>query len=147
MMPDRLNGFNRIGFSFALSLVLTATVHSESHSKSDREVLDAFTGHWEGTFKVFTHEGILINQLQVRQQYWWDNDVQCGQFIERDREGNIVRADAKNYVKDGKLICQVTKDNGEKSEHRGRYTDDTLFWSRQTPGVVECFRERLAFLL
>ena len=40
-------------------------------------------------------------------------------------------------------MCQVTKDSGEQSEHHGRHSDNSLFWSRQTPDVVECFRERV----
>ena len=108
-----------------------------------REILDPFTGHWRGTFRVYTYDGRLVEQLEVEQCYRWDSDVQIGEFIDTYPDGRVVRAEARNYEKNGQLLCEVVKDNGERSLHQGRYTDGRLFWfSKPDDGTkVESFKE------
>ncbi|MEM7624492.1 MAG: hypothetical protein AAF333_02570 [Planctomycetota bacterium] len=110
-----------------------------------REVLDPWTGSWAGQFKVYAQDGRLLTTLDVKQRYRWDGDIQRAEFHETDQDGNVVTADAKNYVDDqGRLVCEVFKSTGEESKHFGNFTDGYLFWYGQTPGRIETFRERVA---
>ena len=52
-----------------------------------------------------------------------------------------MTADARNYVADGRLICEVDKSNGESSRHLGTVSDGQLFWHRKEPGAIETFME------
>ncbi len=113
---------------------------------STRDALDAFTGKWEGVFRVYTIDGELLHELHIRQHYWWDGDVQVGRFIEvgaGDADQPPVTADARNYVEDGQLLCEVVKSNGEQSVHRGVIDRGLVFWFTKTPGKVESFKEHV----
>jgi hypothetical protein len=114
--------------------------------KSLHEILDPFTAKWQGTFKVYSYDGRLVDQLEVEQRYWWEGDEQHAVFIERYRDGKTVRARARNYEKNGQFFCEVEKDTGERTVHLGRFEDGLLFWYRQTPdgNVTESFKERVA---
>ena len=114
-----------------------------AHAQSAREIFAPFNAHWKGTFKVYAHDGRLLNTIAVEQRYWWEDNVQRATFIEKSRDGKIVRAQAKNYAENGKLFCAVEKDNGEKSLHLGQYEDGALFWFRQEEGRIESFKERV----
>ena len=124
---------------FAIAAVAAA---QESHA---RRAFEPFTAHWKGTFKVYSHEGRLLDQLEVEQRYWWQGNEQHATFVEKYRDGRVVRAEARNYVQDGQLYCAVEKDNGEKSLHHGRWEDGALFWYRKTEdgAITECFKERV----
>jgi len=112
---------------------------------SIHDMLDPLTGRWKGTFKVYTLEGRLHEAIEVEQRYWWEGDIQRGRFVERYADGRVVNAEAMNYIKDGRLVCEVRKDNGEISNHRGRYENGVLFWhTRMADGSkVESFKERV----
>jgi len=114
-----------------------------AHAQSAREIFAPFNAHWKGVFKVYTHDGRLLHTIEVEQRYWWDGNVQRATFIEKARDGKIVRAQAKNYEENGKLFCAVEKDNGEKSLHLGHYADGALFWFRKEEGKVESFKEKV----
>lgn len=109
------------------------------------QILDPFTAHWRGEFKVYNFDGKLIDQLQVEQRYSWKGNEQIGVFIERYKDGKVVRARARNYEKDGQLVCEVEKDSGERTVHLGRFEDGALFWYRQTLDgkITESFKERV----
>ncbi|MGH7452311.1 MAG: hypothetical protein ACRENG_13270 [bacterium] len=113
--------------------------------KNAHQILDPFNANWRGEFKVYNFDGKLINQLEVEQRYSWKGDEQHGVFTERQRNGKVVRARARNYEKDGQLVCEVEKDNGERTVHFGRFEDGALFWHRQTPDgkITESFKERV----
>lgn len=121
-------------------IILAATF---AHAQTAREIFAPFTGQWKGVFKVYTHEGKLINQIAVEQRYWWEGEVQHAAFVEKSQDGKIVRAQARNYEANGKLYCAVEKDNGEKSLHLGRFEDGALFWFRKEEGTLESFKERV----
>ncbi len=110
-----------------------------------RQILDPFTANWRGEFKVYNFDGKLIDQLEVEQRYVWKGDEQYGVFTERQRNGKVVRARARNYEKDGRLVCEVEKDGGERTVHFGRFEGGALFWYRQTPDgkITESFKERV----
>lgn len=84
--------------------------------------------------------------MEVEQRYPWNGEEQIGVFIERHKDGKVVRARPRNYAKDSRLVCEVEKDNGERTVHLGRFEDDTLFGYRQTPDgkIAESFKERIA---
>lgn len=109
------------------------------------EILAPFTAHWKGVFKVYSHDGRLLHQIEVEQRYWWQGEEQLAEFIEKDRRGGVVKARARNYVKEGRLYCAVEKDNGEKSVHLGRFEDGALFWFRKNEdgATLESFKERV----
>ncbi|MCI0699089.1 hypothetical protein L0337_44690 [candidate division KSB1 bacterium] len=109
------------------------------------QILDPFNANWRGEFKVYNFDGKLIDQLEVEQRYSWKGDEQIGVFIERYKDGKVVRARARNYEKDGQLVCEVEKDSGERTLHLGRFEDGALFWYRQTPDgkITESFKERV----
>ena len=110
-----------------------------------RQILDPWTGKWAGVFKVHAPDGTVLTRLEVEQHYRWDGQVQVATFKETDTQGNVVTADAKNYVDaQGRLVCEVVKDTGEASQHWGHFTDGYLFWYGDTPGRIETFRERVA---
>jgi hypothetical protein len=113
--------------------------------KTIRQILGPFNANWRGEFKVYNFDGKLIDQLEVEQRYSWKGEEQHGVFVERHRNGKVVRARARNYEKDGRLVCEVEKDTGERTVHWGRFEDGALFWYRQTPDgkVTESFKERV----
>ncbi len=123
------------------SLLILAA--SSAHAQTSRDFFASFTGKWKGAFKVYTHDGRLINQIEVEQRYWWEGNVQRATFVEKARDGKIVRAHARNYEEHNKLYCAVEKDNGEKSLHLGHYEDGALFWYRREEGKLESFKERV----
>lgn len=107
-------------------------------------VLDQFDGDWAGTFRVYTYDGTLVDSLVAEHRYHWEGAVQHGTFTDRYPDGRVVRATARNYVEDGVLYCEVEKDNGERTVHRGRVQDGAVIWYRQTEeGLTESFRERV----
>ena len=110
-----------------------------------RAALDAFTGTWSGTFKVYRYDGRLLDQLETTHQYEWVDSVQHGVFVDRYPDGRTVRAEARNYVRDGVLYCEVEKENGVHTLHRGRLEGGVVFWYRQVEdgAVTESFRERV----
>ncbi len=122
-------------------LLLISTFPAQA--QTSREIFAPFTAHWKGVFKVYAYDGRLLDQIDVEQRYWWEGSVQRATFIEKARDGNVVRAQAKNYEENGKLFCAVEKDNGEKSLHRGHYEDGALFWFRSESGKIESFKERV----
>ena len=129
-----------------LALVLTCLTLSASAvtAEQGRTILDPWTGKWAGEFKVYGQDGQLLTTLKVEQHYRWDGDIQRAKFRETDAQGNVVTADARNYVDDqGELVCEVDKSTGESSKHRGNFADGYLFWHGKTPGRVETFRERV----
>lgn len=113
--------------------------------KTVHQILEPFNANWRGEFKVYNFDGRLIDQLEVEQRYSWKGEEQHGEFVERYRNGKVVRARARNYEKDGQLVCEVEKDGGERTMHLGRYEDGALFWYRQTPDgkITESFKERV----
>jgi len=124
---------------FMLLLVITFSAHAQSA----REIFAPFNAHWKGVFKVYAHDGLLLNAIEVEQRYWWDGNVQRATFIEKARDSKIVRAQARNYEENGKLFCAVEKDNGEQSLHLGHYEDGALFWFRKEEGKIESFKEKV----
>ncbi len=126
------------------NLLLLALIFTFSaHAQSAHEIFAPFNAQWKGVFKVYSHDGRLLDQIDVEQRYWWEGNVQRATFIEKARDGKIVRAQARNYEENGKLFCAVEKDNGEKSLHRGHYEDGALFWFRNESGKIESFKERV----
>lgn len=113
--------------------------------KTLHQILDPFNANWHGEFKVYNFDGKLIDQLEVEQRYSWKGEAQIGVFLERYKDGKVVRAHARNYEKDGRLVCEVEKDNGERTVHLGRFEGGALFWYRQTPDgkIIESFKERV----
>ncbi len=124
-------------------ILLLLCVAASVHAQTSREIFAPFTANWKGIFKVYTHDGRLLHQIEVEQRYWWEGNVQRATFVEKASDGKITRAQAKNYEANGKLYCAVEKDNGEKSLHLGHYEDGALFWYRKEEGRIESFKERV----
>lgn len=126
-------------------LVLLFLSSLSPQQQTFHQILDPFAANWRGEFKVYNFDGKLIDQLEVEQRYTWKGDEQIGVFIERYKDGKVVRARARNYEKDGQLVCEVEKDKGERTVHLGRFEDGALFWYRQTPDgkITESFKERV----
>jgi hypothetical protein len=126
-------------------LVLLFLSLLSSQQKTARQILDPFNANWRGEFKVYNFDGKLIDQLEVEQRYSWKGDEQHGVFTERQRNGKVVRARARNYEKNGQLVCEVEKDSGERTVHWGRFEDGALFWYRQASDgkITESFKERV----
>jgi len=116
-----------------------------AHGQSPRAALDPLTSRWTGTFTVYTPDGQLVESLQAEHRYRWDGDVQRGTIVDRYPDGRVVRSTARNYVsEEGTLVCEVTRENGERTVHTGRVRGETIFWHRETEdGLVESFRERV----
>lgn len=131
------------GFVFYTALL--AATFSFAQSRAAQEAFAPFTGKWQGVFKVFSYEGRLLDHITVEQHYWWESGEQHAAFIERGRDGRVVHAHARNYEKDGKLYCEVKKDNGQQSLHHGHFEEGTLFWYRRTGegNILESFKERV----
>ncbi len=125
--------------SLALMIVLL------SGPPTAKQILDPFTGRWEGQFKVYTYDGKLQDTLHVQQHYWWEGDIQHGRFIDTYPDGRVIKAKARNYEKDGRLVCEVDKTPGGRTVHHGRYTDGALFWFSKAKigGKIESFKERV----
>ncbi len=128
-----------------LLLVLLFLILLSPQQKTAHRILDPFNSNWHGEFKIYNFHGELIDKLEVEQRYSWKGEEQHGVFVERYRNGKVVHARARNYEKDGRLVCEVEKDNGERTEHWGRFEEGALFWYRQTPDgkITESFKERV----
>lgn len=128
-----------------LLLLLSSFILFSPQQKAVHQILERFNANWRGEFKVYNFDGKLIDRLEVEQRYSWKGEEQIGVFIERYKDGKVVRARARNYEKDGQLVCEVEKDNGERTVHFGRFEDGALFWYRQTPDgkITESFKERV----
>ncbi len=108
-----------------------------------RAALAPFTGHWKGPFVAYTHAGERVDSLVAEHRYRWDGDVQVGTQIDRYPDGRVERADARNYVRNDTLFCEVTH-GGETTVYRGRQVGEAVVWYRRTEaGLVESFRERV----
>jgi hypothetical protein len=129
----------------AILLLLLSFILLSPQQKTIHQVLEPFNANWRGEFKVYNFDGKLIDQLEVEQRYSWKGDEQHGVFTERHRNGKVIHARARNYEKDGQLVCEVEKDNGERTAHFGHFEDGALFWYRQTPDgkITESFKERV----
>ena len=129
------------------SFYLIVLIAFAAHSQSDLalQAFGPFNAHWKGVFKVYSYHGQLLDELEVEQRYWWEGDTQMATFIERYRDGRVVKAQARNYIKDGSMYCEVKKDTGEETVHLGHYENGTLFWYRKTPdnNTIESFKERV----
>ena len=132
----------RRAIPFLLFLFFSSTVAQE---KNYKEIFDPFTAHWKGVFKVYNYDGRLLDELQVEQRYWWEGGVQHAEFLDRYRDGRTVRAKARNYEKDGVMYCEVEKETGEKTVHRGHFEDSALFWYHKNAdgSKIESFKERV----
>ncbi|MEM9419379.1 MAG: hypothetical protein AAGA25_10070 [Planctomycetota bacterium] len=118
---------------------------ADTITDENRAILDPWTGHWEGRFKVYRPDGSLLTVLDVKQHYRWDGVVQRATFHETDQDGNVTTAEAANYQDaQGRLVCTVVKSNGERSLHLGTWSDGYLFWHADRPGTLESFKERVA---
>ncbi|NUO82793.1 hypothetical protein HUU05_22200 [candidate division KSB1 bacterium] len=124
---------------FAALLLLAVAAHAQTA----REIFAPFTATWKGVFKIYTHDGRLLDQIEIEQHYWWEGNVQRATFVEKNRDGKVTRAQARNYEAQNKLYCAVEKDSGEKSLHQGHYEDGALFWFRKEEGKMESFKERV----
>ena len=128
-----------------LLLVLVVACNLPAQEEMAKAAFEPFTAPWQGRFRVFNFDGKLLDELQIEQRYWWEGEVQHAKFIERNRDGRLVTAKARNYVENGKLYCEVEKDSGEKTVHLGHYENGMLFWYRKTADgkTVESFKERV----
>lgn len=111
-----------------------------------RQAFEPFSGHWQGIFRVYNYNGQLLDELHVEQRYWWEDEVQFGEFVDRYPDGRVVKSNARNYLEGGVLYCEVIKESGEKTVHTGYYADGVLFWFRKTSdgSLVESFKESVA---
>lgn len=96
-------------------------------------------------FKVYSLDGRLQDEVQVEQRYWWKENEQQAVFIERKKDGTITRPQARNYVQEGQLLCEVINDQRGRTVHYGHYKDGLLFWHRRLddPAIIESFKERV----
>jgi hypothetical protein len=110
-----------------------------------QEIFSPFNGNWRGTFKTFSIHGKLQDEIQVEQRYWWHQHEQQAVFIERKKDGTVTRSKARNYLKKGKLFCEVINDERGRTVHEGYYENGLLFWHRRLPdqSLTESFKERV----
>jgi len=110
-----------------------------------RGALEPFTGHWEGSFVVYAADGRQIDSLVTEHRYRWEGDVQVGIHIDRYPEsGRVDTSRVRNYVEDGRLVCEVVKEDGTRTVHTGRVQDGAIVWHRRTEeGLIESYRERV----
>lgn len=129
-----------------VTILLAAACTTCAQVDSAKQAFEPFTGHWRGVFRVYNYDGELLEELQVEQKYWWEDEVQHGEFTDRYRDGREVNSNARNYLEDGVMYCEVIKESGEKTLHTGHYDNALLFWYRKTPdgNTVESFKERVA---
>jgi hypothetical protein len=117
---------------------------AEADAERLREALEPFTGHWKGPFVAYTYDGRRVDSLIAEHRYRWEGDVQRGTFVDRYPDGRVIRAQARNYVREGQLVCEVEKEDGSRTVHTGTVADNAIVWHRRTDdGVIESFRERV----
>ncbi len=130
----------------ALALVLTVGAGAPSAgAQSLRQALEPFEGAWRGSFVVTTPDGERVDSLVAMHRYRWDGPVQKGMLVDRyPASGRVDTSRARNYVADGRLVCEVTHPDGSTTVHRGRVRGNAIVWHRRTAeGVVESYRERV----
>ena len=132
----------RLAALLVLLLPLTAGAPSPDQL---REALEPFTGRWTGSFVVYAADGEQIDSLVAEHTYRWEGDVQVGTHIDRyPATGRVDTSRVRNYVEDGRLVCEVTKADGTTTVHVGRVQDGAIIWHRRTEaGLVESYRERV----
>jgi len=110
-----------------------------------RAALEPFTGRWKGAFVVYAADGRQIDSLVTEHRYRWEGDVQVGIHVDRyPKSGRVDTSRARNYVENGRLVCEVVKEDGTRTVHTGRVQDGAIIWHRRTEeGVVESYRERV----
>ncbi len=137
---------HRGGPLLVFATVLLALVGAApAPAQPTRTALDPFTGHWKGSFVAYTHAGERVDSLTAEHRYRWDGDVQVGTQIDRYPDGRVKRHEARNYVRNDTLFCEVTHADGSTTVYRGRQVGEAIVWHRRTDaGLVESFRERVA---
>ena len=112
---------------------------------AQRAALEPFTGHWRGSFVVTTYDGETVDSLVADHRYRWEGNVQVGTFVDRyPASGRVDTLQARNYVEDGRLVCEVTQPDGTTTVHYGRVRGDAIVWHRRTDGgLIESYRERV----
>lgn len=139
------SAFHRCGTLLVLAAVLAGLLGGRSASAQPaRTALEPFTGHWKGWFVAYTQAGERVDSLTAEHRYRWDGDVQVGTQIDRYPDGRVVRHEARNYVQNDTLFCEVTAEDGSTTVYRGRTVGEAVVWHRRTDaGLVESFRERV----
>lgn len=140
-VPRARRSVHRSLVALAVAGVLLA---APSAAQPTRAALAPFTGHWKGPFVAYTYDGERVDSLTAEHRYRWEGDVQVGRQVDRYPDGRVVRHTARNYVRNGTLICEVTRADGDTTVYRGRVVGDAVVWHRRTErGVIESFRERV----
>lgn len=130
----------------ALTLAIIVGVGAPSvEAQSLRQALEPFEGAWRGSFVVTTPDGEMVDSLVATHRYRWDGTVQTGTLVDRyPASGRVDTSHARNYVADGRLVCEVTHPDGSTTVHYGRVRGNAIVWHRRTEeGVVESYRERV----
>lgn len=128
--------------------------------KTLRSPFAPLDGAWEGDYVIMDTTGRVVHSSRVRREF---RHVLPG-FKLRDRgeiefrqeghfdvtnadtgETTLERVLSVHNAGDGRYTRKVIRHNGRDSfELRGRVEGDWIIWSRETPDLVESFRERVA---
>lgn len=97
-------------------------------------------------FVARTAAGDLTDSLTADHRYWWNGRVQRGRLIDRYPDGRLIRATARNFVRDDTLYCVVEPEGGgAPTVLTGRVEDGAIIWHRRGAdgASAESYRERV----
>lgn len=119
---------------------------SRCQSLEARDIFAPYIGEWEGTFKIFSHDGKLLNILQVHQKYFWQNDTQKVHITDMYPDGKKEKSIGLNFARGDSLFCVVKHEDGKVVRLVGAHHGGRLIWHRQVPEqhLVESFKEYVA---
>ena len=124
-------------------------------SKSTKVAIPAdpfapWNGHWSGEFVSYDIDGKVRYRLRVDQRYTpAGRGQQSAVFTNTSEGGRVETVHAVNLVRDGELLCRVTKIGpdgkpvGAVIEHKGEYVGPGhIIWHRRIgEGRFEIFNE------
>jgi len=131
--------------AFGFLVFIGYQIQCMGDDKKTTDPFEAWYGKWKGVFKVYKPDGTLNTRLNVTQTYTKSKDgSQRAFFVEIDQQGRKTTAKARNWVKDGVLICEVKKSDGSESHHTGKVLKDGgICWYIQNNSKIESFFERV----
>ncbi len=111
------------------------------------DLLDRYTGKWEGYLRIYTTDDELLEEWTVSQHYWWEGTIQRALAVFA-RKGRLHYSESRIAVNDGRLVSRTYFSDERVRDYVGSILPPhSIVWNPADPNefgqwqLVESIRE------
>ncbi|MBL4576774.1 MAG: hypothetical protein JKY51_11900, partial [Opitutaceae bacterium] len=118
--------FRRFAFFFLMGGLLCFANSSQGQTDL-RKSLDAFTGEWEGEYKIYALDGNFLRAYKGNRKYVWKDEAQLIESTYQ-RVGDTKHFEGKNTIRLGRIYSSISRQGRPLEKFEGEIVKGGILW-------------------